>query len=146
MTSRNPYERTSDMSNVSSKDGTSSGIQVPEPIAAVEDAVLITREQSIATLGTRMADPGILHHFQTALMSLVSEAQKIGLSLPVGLGIPSPYDLASTPGGPPLGRLRSEVHIATPDPQTDPSAEEMPQDQPEVLERKRVKEREGTTG
>ena len=81
-----------------------------------------------------MADPGTLHHFQTALMNLVSEAQKIGLSLPVGLGIPSPYDLASTLGGPPLGRLRSEVHIATPDTQTGPSAEGTPQDQPEVQE------------
>ena len=116
------------MSNINNKDGTSSGVQIPEAIEVAEDGALITGEQSIATPETRMADLGTLHHFQTALMNLVSEAQKIVLSFLVGLGISSPYDLASTPGGLPQGRLRSEVHIATTDTQTKPSAEETPLD------------------
>ncbi|KAK0575349.1 hypothetical protein LWI29_037705 [Acer saccharum] len=84
-------------------------------------------EQSAATPGTRAADPGILQHFQAALVNLISEASKIGLSLPIGLGVSSPYEL-TTPGIHPSGRLRSEVHIAIPDTQARQSIEETPQE------------------
>ena len=60
-------------------------------------------------------------------MNLVSEANKLGLSLPIGLGISSPYYLTtSTLRDHPQGRLRSKVHIVTPDAQTKPSIEEIP--------------------
>ena len=62
-------------------------------------------EQSAATPGTGIIDPGTLQHFQTALMNLVSEAGKIGLSLPIGLGVSSPYELMNTSGNLPPGRL-----------------------------------------
>ena len=72
----------------------------------VGDRTLTTGEHSAATPGTRIVDPETLQHFQTALMNLVSEASKIGLSLPIGLGVFSPYELTtSTPGNHPPGRL-----------------------------------------
>ena len=92
------------MSNDSDKDGNSSGDQVVE-VTPIRDGVMMTGEQSAVTPGTRIADPGTLQHFQAALMNLVSEANKIGLSLPIDLGVSSPYELITTPENPPPGRL-----------------------------------------
>ena len=118
------------MSNACNKDKNSSGDnhrQVPEATGVVGDGTLMTGEQSVATSETRVADLGTLQHFQTALMNLVSEANKLGLTLPIGLGIFSPYDLiTSMHGDYPPGRLRLEVHIATPEAETKPSMEETP--------------------
>ncbi|KAK0574543.1 hypothetical protein LWI29_025229 [Acer saccharum] len=87
------------------------------------------------TPGTRAADPGILQHFQAALVNLISEASKIGLSLPIGLGVSSPYELT--------GRLRSEVHIAIPDTQARQSTEETPQDHTEDFEGRKQRKGKG---
>ena len=114
------------MSNDSDKDGNSSRDQIVEVTPTIGDGVVMTGEQSAATLGTRISDPGTLQHFQTALMNLVSEASKIRLPLPIGLGVSSPYELMNTSGNLPPGRLRSEVHVATPGDQTRPSLEETP--------------------
>ena len=127
-TSRNPYEQTQNMSNDSGKDKNSSSDQVLEAAVTAGDGALATGEQSAAILETRVVDPRTLQHFQTALMNLVSEANKIGLSLPIGMGVSSPYKLTtSTPGNHPLGRLRSEIHITTPDAQTKPFMGDTPQ-------------------
>src|SRR5579862_9257899 len=99
----------------------------------------MTGEQSTATPGTGISDPGTLQQFQTALMNLVSEASKIGLSLPIGPGVSSPYELMNAFGNLPPGRLRSEVHVAISGDQTRPSTEETPQDHPEAFERRRQK-------
>ena len=72
-------------------------------------------------------------------MNPVSEASKIGLSLPIGLGVSSPYELMNTFGNLPPGRLRLEVHVATTGDQTRPSLGEIPQDHPEVFERRKQK-------
>ncbi|KAK1551617.1 hypothetical protein Q3G72_001401 [Acer saccharum] len=109
-TSRNPCEL-NNINNDSDRDGNSSGDLVVEPTAPTGDKAVTIGEQSAATPRTRAADPGILQHFQAALVNLISEASKIGLSLPIGLGVSSPYEL-TTPGIHPPGRLRSEVHIA----------------------------------
>ncbi|KAK0575777.1 hypothetical protein LWI29_006825 [Acer saccharum] len=99
-------------------------------------------EQSAATPGTRAADPRILQHFQAALVNLISEASKIGLSLPIGLGVSSPYEL-TTPGIHPPGRLRSEVHIVIPDTQARQSTEETPQDHTEDFEGRKQRKGKG---
>ena len=121
------------MNNDSDRDGNSSGDLIVEPTAPIGDRAVAIGEQSAATPGTRAADPGVLQHFQTALVNLISEASKIGLSLPIGLGVSSPCEL-TIPGIQPPGRLRSEVHIATPDAQARQSTEETPQDHPEDFE------------
>ncbi|KAK0594639.1 hypothetical protein LWI29_020395 [Acer saccharum] len=121
------------MNNDNDRDGNSSGDLIVEPTASTGDRVVAIGEQSAATLGTRATDPGVLQHFQTALVNLISEASKIGFSLPIGLGVSSPYEL-TTPGIHPLGRLRLEVHIATPDALARQSTEETPQDHPEDFE------------
>ena len=73
-------------------------------------------------------------------MNLVSEANKIGLSFPIDLGVSSPYELIiSTPESHPPGRLRLEFRITTPDTQAKPTMEETPRDQPEVLEGRKQK-------
>ncbi|KAK0584960.1 hypothetical protein LWI29_021411 [Acer saccharum] len=113
------------MNNDSDRDGNSSGDLVVEPAAPTGDRAVTVGEQSAATPGTRAADPGILQHFQAALVNLISEASKIGLSLPIGLGVSSPYEL-TTPGTHPPGRLRSEVHITIPDTQARQSTKETP--------------------
>ena len=113
------------MNNDSDTDGNSSGDLIVEPTAPTGDRAVAIGEQSAATPGTRAADPGVLQHFQTALVNLISEASKIGLSLLIGLGVSSPYELSS-PGIQPLGRLRSEVHIVTPDACASQSTEETP--------------------
>ncbi|KAK0606894.1 hypothetical protein LWI29_005782 [Acer saccharum] len=92
--------------------------------------------------GTRVADPGVLQHFQTALVNLISEASKIGLSLPIGLGVSSPYEL-TTHGVHPQGRIQSEVHIATPNAQAIQSTEETPQDHPENFEGRKQRKGKG---
>ena len=68
------------MNNDSDKDGNSSGDLIVEPTAPTGDRAVTIGEQSAATLGTRAADPGVLQHFQTVLVNLISEARKIGLS------------------------------------------------------------------
>ena len=98
------------MNNNSDKDGNSSGDLIIEPTAPTGDRAVMIGEQLATTLGTRVADPGVLQYFQTALVNLISEAGKIGLSLPIGLGVSSLYEL-TTPGIQPPGKLRSEVHI-----------------------------------
>ena len=125
------------MSNDSDKDGNSSGDQIVEVTPTIGGEAVMAGEQSTATPGTGIVDPGTLQHFQTTLMNLVSEAGRIGLSLPIGLGISSPYELVNTSGNLPPGRLRSEVHVATPSDQARPSLEETPQDHPEAFERRR---------
>ncbi|KAK0570796.1 hypothetical protein LWI29_006672 [Acer saccharum] len=92
--------------------------------------------------GTRVADPGVLQHFQTVLVNLISEASKIGLSLPIGLGISSHYEL-TTPGVHPPERIRLEVHIATLDAQAIQSTEETPQDHPENFEGRKQRKGKG---
>ena len=110
-----------------------------EATPTIRDGAVMTGEQSVATLGARIIDLGTLQHFQTALMNMVSKASKIGLSLPIGPGVSSPYELMNASGNLPPGRLRSEVHAATPGDQTRPSSEETPQDHPEAFERRRQK-------
>ncbi|KAK0589148.1 hypothetical protein LWI29_010326 [Acer saccharum] len=70
------------------------------------------------------------------------EASKIRLSLPIGLGISSPYEL-TTPGVHPPRRIRSEVHIATPDAQAIQSTEETPHDHPENFEGRKQRKGKG---
>ncbi|KAK0578274.1 hypothetical protein LWI29_007853 [Acer saccharum] len=130
------------MNNDSDRDGNSSGDLVVEPTAPTGDRAVTIGEQSAATPGTRAADPGILQHFQAALVNLISEASKIGLSLPIGLGVSSPYEL-TTPGIHPPGRLRSEVHMAIPDTQARQSTEETPQDHTEDFERRKQRKGKG---
>ncbi|KAK0584484.1 hypothetical protein LWI29_013992 [Acer saccharum] len=103
------------MNNDSDRDGNSSGDLVVEPAAP---------------------------HFQAALVNLISEASKIGLSLPIGLGVSSPYEL-TTPGTHPPGRLRSEVHITVPDNQARQSTEETPQDHIEDFEGRKQRKGKG---
>ncbi|KAK0591666.1 hypothetical protein LWI29_005884 [Acer saccharum] len=130
------------MNNDSDRDGNSSGDLVVEPAAPMGDRAVTVGEQSAATPGTRVADPGILQHFQAALVNLISEASKIGLSLPIGLGVSSPYEL-TTPGTHPPGRLRSEVHITIPDTQARQSTEETPQDHIEDFEGRKQRKGKG---
>ena len=116
------------MSNNSDRDGIPSNDQPPEEAVVPGEETLATGEQSAATPGTRVTNE-TLQHFQTALVNLVNEANKIGLTLPIGLGASSPYELAtSTPGNHPPGRLRSEVHVVTPNIQAKPTMEESPRD------------------
>ena len=94
------------MNNDSDRDGNSSGDLIVEPTVPTGDRAVAIGEQSATTPGTRAADLGVLQHFQTALVNLISEASKIGLSLPIGLGVSSPYEL-TTPGiHPPEGYNR----------------------------------------
>ncbi|KAK0605041.1 hypothetical protein LWI29_022149 [Acer saccharum] len=130
------------MNNDSDRDGNSSGDLVVEPTAPTGDRAVTIGEQSAATPGTRAADPGILQHFQATLVNLISEASKIGLSLPIGLGVSSPYEL-TTPGIHPPGRLRSEVHIVIPDTQARQSTEETPQDHTEDFEGRKQRKGKG---
>ncbi|KAK0607826.1 hypothetical protein LWI29_021169 [Acer saccharum] len=130
------------MNNDSDRDGNSSGDLVVEPAAPTGDRAVTVGEQSAATPGTRAADPGILQHFQAALVNLISEASKIGLSLLIGLGVSSPYEL-TTPGTHPPGRLRSEVHITIPDTQARQSTEETPQDHIEDFEGRKQRKGKG---
>ncbi|KAK0577392.1 hypothetical protein LWI29_032432 [Acer saccharum] len=130
------------MNNDSDRDGNSSGDLIVEPTAPTGDRTVTIGEQSAATPGTRAADPGILQHFQAALVNRISEASKIGLSLPIGLGASSPYEL-TTPGVHPPGRLRSEVHIAIPDTQARQSTEETPQDHTEDFEGRKQRKGKG---
>ena len=78
------------MSNDSDKDGNSSGDQIVEATPTIGGGAVIAGEQSAATPGAGVVDPRTLQHFQTALMNLVSEASKIGLSLllTVKIGLP----------------------------------------------------------
>ncbi|KAK0580356.1 hypothetical protein LWI29_000984 [Acer saccharum] len=73
---------------------------------------------------------------------ITSEASKIGLSLPIGLGVFSPYEL-TTPGNQPPRRLRLEVHIATPDAKARQSTEETPQDHLEDFEGRKQRKGKG---
>ena len=131
------------MSNNSDRDGIPSNDQLPEEAVVPGEETLATGEQSAATPGTRVTNE-TLQHFHTALVNLVNEANKIGLTLPIGLGASSPYELTtSTPGNHPLGRMRSEVHIATPSIQAEPTMEEALQDPHEVLEERRHKRGKG---
>ena len=93
------------MSNDSDKDGNSSGDQVVEVTLTIRDPIVMAGEQSAATPGIGISDLGTLQHLQTALMNLVSEASKIGLSSPIGLGVSSSYELMNTFGNLPPGRL-----------------------------------------
>ncbi|KAK1583619.1 hypothetical protein Q3G72_025597 [Acer saccharum] len=124
------------------KDGNSSGDLIVEPTALTGDRAVTIGEQSAATPGTRAADPGVLQHFQTALVNLISEASKIGLSLPIGLEVSFPYEL-TTLGIQSPGRLRSEVHIITPDAQARQSTKETPQDHPENFEGRKQRKGKG---
>ena len=91
-----------------------------------------------------MADPGNLQYFQTALMNLVSKANKLRLTLHIGMGISSLYNLTTNmPGDHPYERLRSEVHIVTPEAQTKPSIKQIPQDHPKTFERRRQRKHKG---
>ena len=96
-TSRNPHKTDlKNMRNANDKDGNSDGNNHHpslELARVARDRTLMIGEQSVATLETRVANPGALQHFQTALINLVSKANKLGLSLPIGLRISSPYDL-----------------------------------------------------
>ena len=130
------------MNNDSDKDGNSSGDLIVEPTVPTGDKVVTIGEQSAATPRIRAVDPGVLQHFQTALVNLISEASKIGLSLPIGLGVSSPYEL-TTPGVHPPGRIRSKVHIATLDAQAIQSTEETPQDHPENFEGRKQRKGKG---
>ena len=65
------------MSNDSNKDGNSSGDQIVEVTPAIGGETVMAGEQSTATPGTGIVDPGTLQHFQTTLMNLVSEAGRI---------------------------------------------------------------------
>ncbi|KAK0575692.1 hypothetical protein LWI29_005288 [Acer saccharum] len=105
------------MNNDSDRDGNSNGDLIVEPTAPTGDRAVAIGEQSATTPGTRAVDPGVLQHFQTALLT--------------------------TPGIHPLGRLRSEVHIATPDAQARQSTEETPQDHPEDFEGRKQRKGKG---
>ncbi|KAK0583383.1 hypothetical protein LWI29_036350 [Acer saccharum] len=105
------------MNNDSDRDGNSSGDLVVEPAAPTGDRAVTVGEQSAATPGTRAADPGILQHFQAALLT--------------------------TPGTHPPGRLRSEVHITIPDTQARQSTEETPQDHIEDFEGRKQRKGKG---
>ena len=72
-------------------------------------------------------------------MNLVSEANKIGLSLPIGLGGSSPYELMNTSGSLPSGKPQPEVHVATLETQARPPWGEVSQDHPENSERRKQK-------
>ena len=93
------------MSNDSDRDGNSSGEQIVEATPTIGGGAVMVGEQSAETPGAGVIDPGTLQHFQIALMNLVSEAGKIGLSLPIGLGVSSPYELMNTSRDLPPGRL-----------------------------------------
>ncbi|KAK0595690.1 hypothetical protein LWI29_009066 [Acer saccharum] len=71
-----------------------------------------------------------------------NDSDKDGLSLPIGLGVSSPYEL-TTPGIQSPGRLRSKVHIATPDAQARQSTEETPQDHPKDFEGRKQRKGKG---
>ena len=134
------------MSNDSGRDEIPNNDQIPQAATILGEETLTTGEQSAATPGTRAVNE-TLQHFHTALVNLVNEANKIGLTLPIGLGASSPYELtASAPGNHSTGRLRSEVHVATPNTQAKPSSEETPQDSPKALDEKRAKEGKKSTG
>ena len=99
------------MSNGSDRDEIPNNDQIPQAATILGEDTLTTGEQSTATPGTRVANE-TLQHFHTALVNLVNEANKIGLTLPIGLGASSSYELTtSAPGSHPTGRLRSEVHV-----------------------------------
>ncbi|KAK0585937.1 hypothetical protein LWI29_036576 [Acer saccharum] len=104
------------MNNDSDRDGNSSEDLIVEPTAPTGD--------------------------RTTLVNLISEASKIGLSLPIGLGVSSPYEL-TTLGIHPPGRIQSEVHIATPDAKAIQSTEETPQDHPENFEGRKQRKGKG---
>ena len=72
-------------------------------------------------------------------MNLVSEANKIGLSLPIGLGVSSPYDLVNTSGSQPSGKSQPGIHVATLETQARPPRGEVSQDHPENSERRKQK-------
>ncbi|KAK0592866.1 hypothetical protein LWI29_026867 [Acer saccharum] len=103
------------MNNDSDRDGNSSGDLVVEPAAPMGDRAVTVGEH---------------------------EASKIGLSLPIGLGVSSPYEL-TTPETHPPGRLRSEVHITIPDTQARQSTEETPQDHIEDFEGRKQRKGKG---
>ena len=112
------------MSNNNERDGIPSNDRFPEEAAIPREETLATGEQSAATPGTGVTNE-TLQHFHAALVNLVNEANKIGLALPIGLGASSPYELTtSTHGNHPTGRMRSEVHIATPSLQVEPTIED----------------------
>ena len=67
------------MSNDSDKDGNSGRDQIVEVTPTIGGEAAMAGEQSTAAPGTIIIDQGTLQHFQTALMNLVSEANKIGL-------------------------------------------------------------------
>ena len=75
-----------------------------ETTPATGGGAVMTGEQPATAPGTIIIDQGTLQHFQTALMNLVSEANKIGLSLPIGLGVSSPYELMNASGSQPSGK------------------------------------------
>ena len=114
------------MSNDSDKDGNSSGNRIVEATPATGGGAVMAGEQPAAAPGTIIIDQGTLQHFQTALMNLVSEANKIGLSLPIGLGVSSPYELMNTSGNLPSGKPRPEVHVATLEVEARPPLGEVP--------------------
>ena len=102
------------MSNGSDRDEIPNNDQIPQAATILGEETLTTGEQSAATPGTRAVNE-TLQHFHTALVNLVNEANKIGLTLPIGLGASSPYELtANALGNHPTGRLRSEVHAQLP--------------------------------
>ena len=72
-------------------------------------------------------------------MNLVSEANKIGLSLPIGLGVSSPYELMNVSGSQPSGKSRPGVHVATLETQARSPWGEVSQDHPENSERRQQK-------
>ena len=131
------------MSNNSERDGIPSNDRFPEEAVVPGEEALATGEQSVATPGTGVTNE-TLQHFHAALVNLVNEANKIGLTLPIGLGASSPYELTtSTHRNHPPGRMRSEVHIATPSLQAEPTMEEALQDPQGVLDKRRHKRGKG---
>ena len=131
------------MSNDNDKDGNSSGDQIVEVTPTIGGGAMTTGEQPAVTSGTILIEQGTLQHFQTALMNLVSEANKIGLSLPIGLGVSSPYDLVNTSGSQPPGKPQPGIHVATLETQARPPRGEVSQDHPENSERRKQKEEKG---
>src|SRR5579862_2814286 len=127
------------MSNDSNKDGYSSGDRIVETTPATGGGAVMTGEQPAVAPGTILIDQGTLQHFQTALMNLISEANKIGLSLPIGLGVSSPYDLVNTSGSQPSGKSQPGVHVATLEAQARSPWGEVSQDHPENSERRQQK-------
>ena len=124
------------MSNDSDKDGNSNGDQIVEVTPTIGGGAVRTRKQSAAAPGTILIDQGTLQHFQTALMNLVSEASKIGLSFPIGLGVSSPYELMNASGSQSSGKLQPGVHVATLETQARSPWGEVSQDHPENSERR----------